>query len=103
MLLQRVKQASVEIESSLVSKIGHGLLLYFGCGKGDGIEQVNYLVKKVVELRVFPDECGKMNHSLREVEGEVLIISQFTLYGDCQKGRRPSFDRGLGERWGLIR
>ena len=94
-LLQRVKSAKVNVDGKTIGQIGHGLLLYLGCGKGDGIDQVSYLVEKVCRLRVFPDEADKMNLSLLDVNGEMLIISQFTLYGNCQKGRRPSFENAL--------
>ena len=94
-LLQRVKEAKVSVDGKRIGKIGHGLLLYLGCGKEDNERQVSFLLEKAVNLRVFPDENDKMNLSLLDVGGEVLIISQFTLYGNCQKGRRPSFEQAL--------
>ena len=91
-LIQRVKQASVEVDSKLVSKIDKGILAFVGVEKGDTSENVQKAVKKVVNLRIFPDELGKMNKSLLDVQGQMLIVSQFTLCGDCNKGTRPSFD-----------
>lgn len=91
-VLQKVKEASVEVGGKTIAKIGHGLCLLVGVEKGDSIEDVQYLAKKIVELRIFPDEKRKMNLSLSDVRGEVLVISQFTLAGSTKKGRRPSFD-----------
>lgn len=92
-LIQRVKTASVEIDGKIVSKIGQGLLVLLGVVKGD--EQVNaeFLADKLLKLRIFEDENGKMNRSLVDVGGEMLVVSQFTLCGDCKKGTRPSFDK----------
>ena len=90
-VLQRVSEASVTVEGSVIGSIGPGLLLLIGFTMGDGPEQVGWLADKVVGLRIFPDSEGKMNCGLAEVDGEVLVVSQFTLYGDCSKGRRPSF------------
>lgn len=92
-LLQRVKKASVTIEGNLYSSIKKGLLTFVGIEKGDTIEQLQKAVKKVVNLRIFPDENDKMNYSLLDIQGEMLIVSQFTLCGDCKKGTRPSFDK----------
>jgi D-tyrosyl-tRNA(Tyr) deacylase len=91
-LLQRVSRASVAVRGELVSRIGPGLLLFVGVGKDDGFGEYDRLAEKVFHLRVFEDERGKMNRSLSEVAGEVLVVPQFTLYGDIQKGRRPSWD-----------
>ena len=91
-LLQRVSQASVAVRGELVSRIGPGLLLFVGVGKDDGFGEYDRLAEKVFHLRVFEDEQGKMNRSLSEVGGEVLVVPQFTLYGDVRKGRRPSWD-----------
>lgn len=91
-LIQRVKKASVTIENELYSSINQGILAFVGIEKGDTIEQVQKSAKKVVNLRIFPDENGKMNRSLIDIQGEMLIVSQFTLCGDCKKGTRPSFD-----------
>ncbi len=91
-LLQRVSQASVEADGQIVGAIQRGLVVFLGISKDDGVEDAACLAGKVVHLRIFPDADGKMNRSLIEAEGSLLVISQFTLYGDCRKGRRPSFD-----------
>jgi len=91
-LLQRVSRASVAVRGERVSRIGPGLLLFVGVGKDDGFGEYDRLAEKVFHLRVFEDEQGKMNRSLSEVGGEVLVVPQFTLYGDVRKGRRPSWD-----------
>ncbi|HVN03432.1 MAG TPA: D-aminoacyl-tRNA deacylase [Bryobacteraceae bacterium] len=91
-VIQRVKQARVEIEGQVVGAIGTGLLVLLGIAKTDSERDVEYLAEKVLALRIFPDEAGKMNRSIREAGGSLLVVSQFTLYGDCRKGRRPSFD-----------
>ena len=90
-VVQRVKSAEVYVEDRLTGKIGKGLLVFVGVGKGDGEEDVSYLVSKLPGLRVFEDASGRFNLSLKEIAGEMLIVSQFTLYGDVRKGRRPSF------------
>lgn len=92
-VLQRVREASVSVRNEVVGKIGRGLCLLVGFEKGDQEEEAQYLAQKVVELRIFPDEHGKMNRSLLDVQGEVLAVSQFTLAGSLKKGRRPSFDK----------
>jgi D-tyrosyl-tRNA(Tyr) deacylase len=89
--VQRVKQASVTVQRELVGEIGRGMLVLVGIGQQDGEQQVQQMVEKLVGLRIFEDDEGKMNHSLAEVRGEMLVVSQFTLWGDCRKGRRPSF------------
>ena len=89
--VQRVKQASVTMQRELVGEIGQGMLVLVGIGQQDGEQQVQQMVEKLVGLRIFEDDEGKMNHSLAEVHGEMLVVSQFTLWGDCRKGRRPSF------------
>lgn len=91
-LIQRVKKASVTIEGKLFSSIDKGILALVGIEKGDSIEDVQKKAGKIVNLRIFPDENGKMNRSLIDTQGEMLIVSQFTLCGDCKKGTRPSFD-----------
>jgi D-aminoacyl-tRNA deacylase len=91
-VLQRVSGASVRIGGALVSQIGPGLLLLVGVGKQDGFGEYDRLADKVLNLRVFEDADGKMNRSLAEVRGEVLVVPQFTLYGDIRRGRRPSWD-----------
>ena len=91
-LIQRVKRASVTIDGEVYSKIDKGILALVGIEKGDTEEQVQKSARKIVNLRIFPDENDKMNRSLIDVNGEMLIVSQFTLCGDCKKGTRPSFD-----------
>ena len=91
-LIQRVKKAAVEVDSKEVSRIDKGILAFVGVEKGDTIENVEKAARKVVNLRIFPDENDKMNRSLLDIGGEMLIVSQFTLCGDCKKGTRPSFD-----------
>ncbi|MBO4513457.1 MAG: D-tyrosyl-tRNA(Tyr) deacylase [Victivallales bacterium] len=90
-LLQRIKHASVEIDGEVVGKAGAGLLLFLGVGNGDTKAEADFLVEKCVGLRIFEDAEGKMNLSLADVGGEILLISQFTLYADARKGRRPSY------------
>lgn len=92
-LIQRVKNASCTIDGKLYSSINAGILALVGIEKGDTIEQVEWMAKKVVNLRIFEDENEKMNKSLIDINGEMLIVSQFTLCGDCKKGTRPSFDK----------
>ena len=92
-VLQRVSEASVEIDEVVVGKIGRGLVILLCAEKGDSIKDVEYLVEKTIYLRVFDDEQKKMNLSLLDINAEMLIISQFTLAGDCRKGRRPGFDK----------
>ena len=92
LVLQRVANAAVYIEGQTVAKISQGLLIFFGVEKQDNSDKVNYLADKALTLRIFQDEKGKMNFSCLDVSGEILIISQFTLAGDCTKGKRPSFD-----------
>ncbi len=91
-LLQRVSQARVTVDGSVVGEIGPGLLILLGVAKPDTPANAEFLVEKILNLRVFPDDAGKMNLSLLDTAGELLVVSQFTLYGDCRKGRRPGFD-----------
>jgi D-aminoacyl-tRNA deacylase len=90
-VIQRVLAAEVRVDGRITGKIGKGLLVFVGVGKGDGEEDLTYLVSKIPDLRIFEDTSGKFNLSLRETGGELLVVSQFTLFGDCRKGRRPSF------------
>ena len=90
-LIQRVSRASVTVDEQVVGEIGRGLLVLLGVGLGDGEAQVKTVVDKIVHLRIFEDDEGKMNRSILEVGGQVLVVSQFTLYADVRKGRRPSF------------
>jgi D-aminoacyl-tRNA deacylase len=90
-VVQRVQSSRVEVDGNLVGEIGIGLLVFLGVGQGDDETAVRYLSEKIPQLRIFSDEAGKMNRSVCDVSGEILIVSQFTLYGDCRKGRRPSF------------
>jgi len=91
-VLQRVKMARVEVEGELVGQISEGMVVLLGVGKEDEEYDVDYLVDKVVNLRIFENEHGVMNDSVIDSEGEILVVSQFTIYGDCRKGRRPSYD-----------
>jgi D-aminoacyl-tRNA deacylase len=91
-LLQRVSQARVTVDGSVVGEIGPGLLVLLGVAKPDTAANAEFLVDKILNLRIFPDAAGKMNLSLLDTAGELLVVSQFTLYGDCRKGRRPGFD-----------
>src|SRR5215472_16518018 len=91
-LLQRVSEARVEVGGETVGQIGKGLLLFVGIKSGDTRKEADYLADKVMNLRIFPDEHGRMNRSIQDAGGAMLVVSQFTLYGDCRKGRRPGFD-----------
>ena len=91
-VLQRVKSARVDVAGETVGSIGAGLLIFVGVTHADTEADVHYLADKVIQLRIFADEGGRMNRSLLETGGSLLVVSQFTLYGDCRKGRRPSFD-----------
>lgn len=99
-VLTRVKSASVEIGGEVVGKIGKGFLILLGIGPEDTEKECRYLAEKALGLRVFEDENGKMNLGLADVDGQVLVVSQFTLYGNCRKGRRPSFTEAAGPELG---
>jgi D-aminoacyl-tRNA deacylase len=90
-LLQRVSRASVTVEDKVISRIGKGLVILLGVGHGDGEGQASFLAEKIANMRVFEDEQGKTNLSILDVSGEAIVVSQFTLYADTRKGRRPSF------------
>ena len=90
-VIQRVSHASVKVDNATIGKIGHGFLILLGVGHDDGEEQARKLWSKISRLRIFEDEAGKTNCSLADVHGEVLVVSQFTLYANCKKGNRPSF------------
>jgi D-tyrosyl-tRNA(Tyr) deacylase len=90
-VVQRVSEASVTVDGQRVSQMGPGLLVLLGVGKGDGPADVDWMSRKVAQLRIFHDEAGKMNRSVLETSRELIVVSQFTLYGDAQKGNRPSF------------
>jgi D-tyrosyl-tRNA(Tyr) deacylase len=96
-VLQRVKKAAVRVDGKTVSEIGGGLLIFLGAEKGDTEAEVEYLSKKILNLRVFPDENDKMNLSVKDVGGEILVVSQFTLASCIKKGNRPSFSDALEE------
>ena len=91
-VIQRVKEAYVRVGERMAGMISHGMLILLAVAQEDTLDDVHYLISKVSELRIFDDEKGKMNRSIREAGGEFLVVSQFTLLGDCAKGRRPSFD-----------
>ena len=94
-VVQRVSRASVTVDTRTTGAIGRGLLVLFGAGAGDGPADLAYIVDKITNLRIFPDDAGKMNRSVLDIGGGVLVVSQFTLYGDARQGRRPAFTGAL--------
>ena len=93
LVLQRVACASVYVDEEKIANINRGILVLFGVEKGDGEDQTSFLADKTLNLRIFPDDNGKMNFSCVDIGGDILVVSQFTLAGDCSRGRRPGFDR----------
>ena len=91
-VIQRVQQAQVTVEGKQIGKIDKGLLVYLGVGKGDTEKDAQFMADKLAGLRIFSDKAGKMNLSVQDIGGSILLISNFTLHGDCRKGRRPGFD-----------
>jgi len=96
-VIQRVKSSSVTVESEVVGEIGNGLLVFLGVAKPDKSDDADYLADKIINLRIFEDENSKMNRSLLDTGGQMLVVSQFTLLGNCKKGRRPSFIHAAGQ------
>jgi D-tyrosyl-tRNA(Tyr) deacylase len=95
-VIQRVKESSVSVNNEIIGKIGSGLMVLLGVSETDRVEDANYLAAKIINLRIFEDENHKMNRSLLDIGGEMLVVSQFTLLADCRKGRRPSFVHAAG-------
>ena len=92
-VVQRVKRAEVRVNGRVVGAVGEGMVVLLGIGKEDTLEAAASLAEKIVNLRIYDDQQGRMNRSISEIQGGLLCVSQFTLYGDCRKGRRPSYDR----------
>ena len=99
-VVQRVSEAQVSVNDETVGRIGRGLLIFVGIGQADTEEDADYLTQKVTQMRIFEDKDGKMNLSSFDVQAEILVVSQFTLYGDFRKGRRPSFDKAADPQKG---
>lgn len=91
LIIQRVTESNVKVNDEIIGSIGHGLLVLFGAKEGDGINEVNWLINKLINLRIFADKEDKMNLSVSDINGEILVVPNFTLYADCKKGFRPSF------------
>ena len=91
-VVQRVLQAEVKVSEQSVGRIDNGLLVYLSVGKGDSLKDAEFIADKLVNLRIFADEAGKMNRSILDINGQILLVSNFTIHGDCRKGRRPGFD-----------
>ncbi|MHB8110237.1 MAG: D-aminoacyl-tRNA deacylase [Syntrophorhabdaceae bacterium] len=94
-VIQRVRQASVQVGDECVGKIGRGLLVLVGIARHDSEKDIDWMVEKIINLRIFEKENGKLDESLIDIKGSLLVVSQFTLYGDCRKGRRPSFSDAM--------
>lgn len=100
-VIQRALEGQVTVDNKIIGQIGRGLVILVGVGKGDSDKDIEYIADKAVNLRIFEDESGKMNLSVLEIQGEILAVSQFTLYGDARKGRRPSFSESALPDQGL--
>lgn len=95
-VVQRVKSSKVEVDGKTIGSIGKGINLLIGISKDDTREDIDYIVRKVLGMRIFEDDKGKMNYSLKDINGQLILISQFTLYGDCRRGKRPDFMKAQG-------
>ena len=100
-VIQRVSEAEVTVDSQCIGRIGRGLAVLLGIAVNDTKVEADYLIEKIVGLRIFPDEAGRFDRSIHDINGSILVVSQFTLYGDCRKGRRPSFSDAAGTETAL--
>lgn len=100
-VIQRVRDCSVEVRGKRISRIGEGMLVFLGVAPNDGSDEIEYLADRIVNLRIFPDENNRMNLSLLEIGGDIMVVSQFTLLADCKKGRRPSFSGAASPDYAL--